>query len=125
MRIFITGATGFIGSHLCKFLKDRGEEVVSLIHDCIIWTPWLEESVKPTIKVHGDVRDFHFLKRVINQYEIDAVVHLAAQSIVKRAYKDPVNTFDINVVGTVNVLEACRQLDVEKVIVQSTDKVYG
>jgi nucleoside-diphosphate-sugar epimerase len=62
---------------------------------------------------------------VLNQYDISDVYHLAAQSIVKRAWKDPIGTFDINVMGTVKLLEACRLLDVKNVIVQSTDKVYG
>lgn len=125
MTVLVTGASGFIGSHLVKRLTDDDEKVVSLVHDSPVWTRWLKESVKPTIKVHGDIRDSHFLRRVLNQYEVDKVYHLAAQSIVKRAYKDPVNTFDINVMGTVKLLEACRQLDVEKMIIQSTDKIYG
>jgi len=125
MTVLVTGATGFIGSHLVKRLREEGEKVVSLIHDCPVWTKWLQDSVKHTIKVHGDIRDFHFLKRVISHYEISHVFHLAAMSIVKHAYKDPINTYDINVMGTVKLLEACRQLDVEWILVQTTDKIFG
>jgi len=125
VAVLVTGATGFIGSHLVKRLREEGEKVVSLIHNCPVWTKWLKESVKPTIRVHGDIRDFHLLKRVINHYEVSHVFHLAAMSIVKYAYKDPISTYDINVMGTVKLLEACRQLDVEWVLVQTTDKIFG
>lgn len=125
MNVLVTGASGFIGSHLVRKLMDEGENVVSLIHDCPVWTKWLSESVKPSTKAHGTILDLHFLKRVINQYSVDTVFHLAAQSIVKRAYNDPINTYHVNVMGTVNLLEACRQLDVERILIQSTDKVYG
>jgi len=125
MTVLITGATGFIGSHLVKEYVKLGKKVVAMVHDTPVWTKWLTEALDGAIIVQGDVRDYHFLMRVINQYSVDTVIHLAAQSIVKKAYNDPVNTYDINVMGTVKVLEACRQLDVEKVLVQSTDKVYG
>jgi len=125
MTILVTGATGFIGSHLVKRLREEGEKVVSLVHDCLIWTKWLKKSMKHTIRVHGDIRDFHFLKRVINHYEVSHVFHLAAMSIVKHAYKDPISTYEINVMGTVKLLEACRQLDVEWILVQTTDKIFG
>lgn len=122
--ILVTGASGFVGSHLVKHLIDKGEEVVSLVHD-FKSSKWLDEALTKSIIARGDIRDFHFLKRVLNQYNISKVYHLAAQSIVKHAWKDPINTFDVNAMGTVSLLEACRQLKVERVMVQSTDKVYG
>lgn len=125
MTVLITGAAGFIGSHLARHLVKRGEKVVSLVHDWPIMNEWFKESLEPTIRVRGDIRNISFLKRVLNQYEVSKVFHLAAQSIVKSAWKDPVNTFDVNVMGTVKLLEACRQLDVDRVLVQATDKVYG
>jgi len=122
----VTGATGFIGSHLVKTLIERGEKIVAITHDCKLGVnKWLYHQLRRTIKVNGDVRDIRFLKRVMTQYEIDKVYHLAAQSIVKHAWRTPVNTFDINVMGTVVLLEACRQLEIPKILVQSTDKVYG
>lgn len=123
--ILVTGAAGFIGSHLVKRLTEDGEKVISLIHNEPVWTEWLEESVEPTIKVRGDVRDYHFLKRVISHYDVNKVFHLASVTIVRHALKDPIGTFDINCLGTVNLLEICRQLDVERIHVASTDKIYG
>ena len=125
MTVLVTGATGFIGSHLVKYLRDRDEKVISLIHDEPLWSIWLTEALYNTVLVRGDIRDFNFLMRVLNRYEVSDVYHLSAQSIVKIAHKDPVNTFDINVMGTVKLLEACRQIGVKKVLVQSSDKVYG
>jgi len=124
MMILVTGASGFIGSHLCKKLTEKGEKVIAQIHN---WVPskWLSEALRNCIKVRGDIRDFAFLRRIIARYEISRVYHLAAVSIVKTAFRDPINVFDVNVMGTVKLLEACRQIGVKKVIVQSTDKVYG
>lgn len=125
---FITGASGFIGSHLAKALTDTGEGVVILMRDIppgMREGSWLNEALRKCTVAFGDVRNFKVLKRIINQYEINYVFHLASQAIVRHAYKDPINTYDVNVMGTVNILEACRQLDVEKVLVMSTDKVYG
>jgi len=125
MTVLVTGASGFVGTHLCKHLIKNKRKVVALIHDRLVWNPWQKDALDNCVLVTGDIRDFHFLKRVLNQYNINVVIHLAAQSIVKRAWKDPVNTFDINVMGTIKLLEACHQLKVEKIIIQSTDKVYG
>jgi len=122
-NILVTGATGFIGSHLVNSLK-KDSNVVSLVHDSKNGV-WLGEAFEGTIKVQGDIRSLKFLKRVIHRYEIDQVFHLAALPIVKTAFKDPINTFEVNVMGTVNVLEACRQMEVDKILVQSSDKVYG
>lgn len=120
----VTGATGLVGTHLIKHLKSN-RKIIALLHDEPVWSEWLQECLSNTVKVKGDVRDTQFVRRVINQYQVTEVVHLAAQSIVKRAYKDPSNTFAINVMGTASILEACRQLQTPKVLIQSTDKVYG
>jgi len=123
MVFLVTGASGFIGSHLCDGLK-KTHKVVALVRDHVP-SKWLDEALEGCIKVRGDVNDYFGLLRMINQYEVDGVFHLAAQSIVKTAYRDPVNCFQTNIMGTVNVLEACRQVCVKKVLIQSTDKVYG
>ena len=125
MTSFITGAMGFIGSHLVNMLQEQDEEVVALCHDVPAWTNWMEETIGGLIWVRGDVRDYQFLMRAFNRYRPEVVYHLAASAIVKTAHLDPINTYDINVMGTLKVLEACRQLEIPKVVVQSTDKVYG
>lgn len=124
MRVFITGASGLIGSHLAKMLADEGNEVVVLYRD-LVPSMWLEEALEKCIEIRGDVRNIDLLKRVINEYEIEHVYHLAGETIVGRAYRDPLNTFETNLMGCLNVLEACRQLNVKRILVQSTDKVYG
>ena len=122
-RILVTGSTGLIASHLVNNLKQE-RKVVSLVHDEVP-SRWLDEALGGTVKVRGDVRDFGLIRRVINQYDVSEVFHFAARANVKQAYKDPVNVYETNVMGTVSVLEACRQLDVKKTLVLITDKVYG
>ena len=126
MKALVTGATGFVGSNLCRKLGESENFVVALIRDIPTYDKWLLESLsKCTTVAIGDVRNIRLLKRVITRYDIDTVFHLAAQSIVRRAIKDPINTYESNVIGTVNILEACRDTDVKAILVTSTDKVYG
>lgn len=85
-------------------------------------------KTKPTAStiIMGDILDRELLKRVIADYEITTIFHLAAQSIVKIAYANPVNTFESNVMGTLNVLEAARQVNLScKIVIASSDKAYG
>jgi len=127
-NVLITGATGFIGSHLAHRLsKDKSNTIVILVRDCKTgpWLNWLKEFLSKTFRVRGDILNLKLLTRVLVQYEIEQVYHFAAQAIVKKALKDPINTYEINVMGTLNLLEACRQAEVDKVLIQSTDKVYG
>lgn len=124
MSCFVTGGSGFIGSHLVKALTDTGEDVIVLVRD-IVPSKWLDEALVGAIKVKGDILNYKFLLRVANDYEIDYVWHLAATSSVKLAYRNPINTFETNVIGTVNVLEACRQIGVKKTLVLITDKIFG
>lgn len=127
-RVFVTGATGLLGSALVAELVDRGAEVTCLIRD---WVPASElvssSVVRRTNIVSGDLLDSALLVRAINEYEIDTVFHLGAQTIVGTAARSPVSTFDSNIRGTWNLLEACRLNDklVERVIVASSDKAYG
>ena len=123
MTVLITGSTGLIGSHLIRKLKDE-ETVISLVHE----DPrgrFQRESLEGTVKVRGDVRDFNLLKSTMSRYYVDRVYHLAALAEVKSAYKEPLNVYDVNVMGTVNVLEAARQIGVKRSLVLITDKVYG
>lgn len=127
-NVFITGCTGFLGSWLTKDLVDKGANVVGLIRD---WVPAsnlvLQETINKIITVRGDVRDFSAIRRCLNEYDIDTVLHLAAQPIVSIANKDPISTFEININGTWNILEACRASmpNVKNIVIASSDKAYG
>lgn len=125
MRILITGGAGFIGSHLCdKYVKD-GHTVICLDNfmsgDLLNIRHLLDYRNFKLIK--GDVRDFGLLERIIR--DIEVIFHLAAQIHVDRSYVEPKLTYDINVMGTQNILEAARLHDVKKVIHASTSEVYG
>lgn len=124
MSCFVTGGTGFIGSHLVKVLTDAGEDVIVLVRD-IVPSKWLKEALQLAIKVRGDILNYKVLARAINEYGVKYVFHLAATASVKTAYRNPINTFETNVIGTVNVLEACRQIGAKKVLVLITDKIFG
>ena len=86
---------------------------------------WLDEALKTTILVRGDVKDFDFVRRAVSEYQIDTVFHLAALASVQIANVDPRTAYMNNVIGTVNVLDACRQLKVKTTIMMNTDKIYG
>ncbi len=126
-KIFVTGAAGFIGSWLVKDLLSRGAVVAGLIDDLSGSSELvLSGDIKKIDVVRGQLQDFTLLKRILKLREIDTVFHLGAQTIVTDAYRDPWNTFEANVRGTYNLLEACRLLSVVKrVVVASSDKAYG
>jgi len=124
---FITGGTGLVGSWLVKRLVSAGADVVCLVRD---WIPRSELVRTGTIErvkvVRGDVRDRGTLDRVLAEYEINTVIHLAAQTIVTIANRNPVSTFESNISGTWNLLEACRRNPaVKQIVVASSDKAYG
>jgi len=125
-NVLITGCTGFIGSWLTKELIEKGAKVTGIIRDSVPTCNFnlLNLSKKVNI-VPGEIEDFNTIKRSLAEYNIDTVFHLAAQPIVTIALKDPMGTFRTNIMGTWNILEACRQLDVKRVIIASSDKAYG
>ena len=131
-RVFVTGATGLLGSHLTRQLVKQGAEVVALVRDTVpksifySKTPDWELNQKVT-SVHGQIEDFQLLERTINEYEIDTVFHLAAQTIVGVANRSPLPTFRANIEGTWNLLEACRlhSTRIKRVVIASSDKAYG
>lgn len=124
---FVTGATGLVGGWLVRSLLAAGADVVCLVRD---WAPQSElvrsgrlERVKV---VRGDVRDQALLERVLGEYEINTVIHLAAQTIVGIANRNPVSTFESNIQGTWSLLEACRRSPcVRQIVFASSDKAYG
>jgi CDP-glucose 4,6-dehydratase len=127
-RVLVTGATGMVGSWLCRRLVDEGALAVALVLDD---DPQSELSRSGTVDqvtvVSGSLDDFGTVERAINGHEIDTVVHLGAQTIVGTAHRSPRATFETNVAGTWNVLEACRAHTdlVRRVAIASSDKAYG
>jgi CDP-glucose 4,6-dehydratase len=124
---FVTGATGLVGSWLVRRLVEAGADVVCLVRD---WVPQCELTRSGLIEqvkvVRGDVRDQALLERSLGEYEVDTVLHLAAQTIVTIANRNPVSTFETNVGGTWALLEACRRSPrVKQIVVASSDKAYG
>ncbi len=123
----VTGASGFLGGWLVKELVARGASVVGLVRD---WVPQSElvagDVVASISVVRGDVRSQATLERALGEYEVDTVFHLAAQTVVGIANRNPVSTLETNIRGTWALLEACRRSpQVRQVIVASSDKAYG
>lgn len=126
-KVLITGHTGFKGSWMCKMLVNAGAKVVGYA---------LEPPTAPSLyeicnlskqmeSIKGDIRDLEHLQQVFERVKPEIVIHMAAQPIVRDSYKNPVYTYDVNVMGTVNVLEAIRNTDsVRSVVNVTTDKVY-
>lgn len=126
-NVFVTGCTGLLGSWLTKSLAEKKANVVGLIRDSVPksnlnWSGSADEIVT----VRGAVEDYFLLERTINEYEVDSVFHLAAQTIVTIANRNPISTFKSNIEGTWNILEACRRASlVSRIVVASSDKAYG
>lgn len=126
-KVFITGHTGFKGSWLCKILKNLGADVTGFSLEpptspSLFEIAGIESEIKSYI---GDVRDFVSLKKAFDETRPEIVFHLAAQPIVRDSYKDPVYTYETNVMGTVNILECVRLSDCVKSFLNvTTDKVY-
>lgn len=126
-RVFVTGATGLVGSALTRTLLDLGADVVALVRDWVPGSALVKDRVIERITVvRGDIRDQDLLTRVLAEYEIATVIHLAAQTIVPIANRNPVSTWESNIAGTWRLLEACRlNPKVSDVVLASSDKAYG
>src|SRR5688500_11757596 len=123
----VTGGTGLVGSWLVRRLLEAGADVVCLVRD---WVPESElvrsGEVDKVRLVRGDIGDQPLIERVMGEYEIDTVFHLAAQTIVPIANRNPVSTFESNIQGTWTVLEAARRSPlVKQLVLASSDKAYG
>jgi len=125
--VFVTGATGLLGGWLVRHLSEQGADVVCLVRDWVPQSEFVGARLIDRVKVvRGDVRDQALLERALGEYEIDTVLHLAAQTIVGIANRNPVSTFDTNIAGTWAILEACRRSPTAKqIVVASSDKAYG
>ncbi|MDO8682994.1 MAG: GDP-mannose 4,6-dehydratase [Armatimonadota bacterium] len=124
---FVTGATGLVGGWLVKRLLSAGADVVCLVRDWVPQSEMVRSGDMELVKVvRGDVSDRTLLERALAEYEIDTVIHLAAQTIVGIANRNPVSTFESNIGGTWSLLEACRRNPtVKQIVVASSDKAYG
>jgi CDP-glucose 4,6-dehydratase len=127
-RVFVTGATGLVGSWLCRRLLAEGARVSALVRD---WDPQSEfirsGDIQRSAVVTGQLDDYATLERAISANEVDTVFHLGAQAIVGTALRSPLHTFESNIRGSYNLLEACRIHHdlVKRVVVASSDKAYG
>jgi CDP-glucose 4,6-dehydratase len=124
---FVTGATGLVGSWLVRRLLDAGAEVTCLVRDWVPQSELIGSGLVDRVKlVRGDVREQALLERALGEHEITTVMHLAAQTIVGIANRNPVSTFESNIQGTWSLLEACKRSPlVKQVVVASSDKAYG
>lgn len=125
--VFVTGATGLIGSWLIKRLEKDQADIVCLVRDWVPQSEFVRSHLIDQVKiVRGDVRDQALLERILGEYEINTVIHLAAQTIVEIANRNPVSTFETNIQGTWALLEACRRSpSVKQIVIASSDKAYG
>jgi CDP-glucose 4,6-dehydratase len=127
-NVFVTGCAGFLGYWLTEELVKQGACVVGLVRDSVPQSSFFRFGLAERITVvRGEVENYTLLERVLNEYEIDTVFHLAAQPIVGTANRGSLSTFETNIKGTWNIMEACRRTHplVKRIIVASSDKAYG
>ena len=131
-RVLVTGARGFVAAHLVEALHAAGAEVIGLVRDEPPETYFdLAGLAQVTTLVHGDLTDYAFVERVLHEYHVQTVMHLAAQALVTVANSNPLSTFESNIRGTYNLLEAARRAwdegngPLAGVVVASSDKAYG
>ncbi len=127
-RVLVTGASGIIGSWLAKDLVAEGADVVVLVLDADEQSElYRSGAIRQMTVVNGALEDFWTVERVINRYDVDTIFHLGAQTLVGAAYRFPLPTFESNIRGTYNLLEACRLHAnlVQRVVIASSDKAYG
>jgi CDP-glucose 4,6-dehydratase len=125
--VLVTGCTGLVGSWLCADLVARGANVVGLVRDQVPNSNLYRMGLdKRMVVTRGDICDYETVLRVMNEYEVDSLFHLAAQTIVGIANRAPLSTFDTNIRGTWTLLEAARQTPgIGRIVVASSDKAYG
>jgi len=124
--VFLTGGNGFVGSWTARALVDAGARVVALVRDRVPNGGLRLQGLLDRVScVHGDLLDAPLLQRAVAEYEVTVCLHLGAQAMVGVAHRCPTGTFGANVMGTANLLEACRLAGVRHVVLASSDKVYG
>jgi CDP-glucose 4,6-dehydratase len=123
----VTGATGLVGGWVVRRLLRQQADLVCLVRDWVPESEFVRSGLlTQTNTVRGDVCDQALLERILGEYEIDTVIHLAAQTLVPVANRNPVATFETNIGGTWALLEACRRSPkVKQIVLASSDKAYG
>jgi CDP-glucose 4,6-dehydratase len=126
-RVLVTGCTGLVGSWTVRALLDRGAHVVGMMRDGVAGSELNRGRLVERIDVvRGSVEDYAFVERVLAEYEVQTVLHLAAQTIVGIAQRSPLSTFESNIKGTWCVLEAARRCGSRPdIVIASSDKAYG
>jgi UDP-glucose 4-epimerase len=126
MRVLVTGGAGFVGSHLVDALLERGADVALLDHRRRSPKPWVTEALRGGASLHvADVRDLDAVRAAFEAARPEVVMHLAAQVDVRRSVADPAFDAQVNVAGTVSVLEAARSAGAQRVLLASTAAAYG
>lgn len=130
--IAVTGGAGFIGSHLCDYLLNEGFNVINIDN----YNDFYDISIKKNnikgalsnpkyTNVEGDIRDYEFLNNLFNERKVDLIVHLAAMAGVRPSISDPFIYEEVNVKGTINLLEICKNYNIKKFVLASSSSVYG
>ena len=132
MKIFITGGAGFIGAHTAKRLIDRGDQVVMIDNFNDYYDPKLKEDrIKKFLKGYkfklyrGDIRDYKLLEKIFKKEKIDKIIHLAAMAGVRNSMEDPASYCDINITGSVNLLDLAVKHKIKNFVFASSSSVYG
>lgn len=126
--VLITGATGLVGSHLVEDLQAKGADVACLVRDFVPDSRFFSDGLDKRAKIiSGRLEDYWTIERTINEYEPKVVFHLGAQTLVPMANRSPLPTFEANIRGSYNLLEACRNHSgqIDTVVIASSDKAYG
>ena len=122
--VLVTGHTGFKGSWLVYWLSQMGANVIGYSLEAPTNPNHIELLNLDIVSIIGDIRDLEKLNQTFEEYKPDIVFHLAAQPLVRLSYKDPIETYETNVIGTLKVLEACRKNSVKAIVNITSDKVY-
>lgn len=132
MQVLITGGAGFIGSQLIELLLDQGNEVACVDNFDVFYDPAIKRSnIEKALKndkyhlLEGDIRDKEFMLDCFNEYNFDTVVHLAARAGVRPSIEQPELYFDVNINGTLCLLEVMKEQKVSKLVFISSSSVYG
>lgn len=116
--ILVTGASGFVGTHLVNKLASKKAKIIALSKN-------VKKTQVESVEEKGSIENFEKLKSIIKKYRVNIIFHLAAQPIVELGQTNPITTFEVNIKGTWNILEAAREENVQKIVIASTVHVYG